>query len=60
MDIANYLYNQFQIMRNGLTYISKKTWIKIKQSLEYVEIFGSMVNIFIPNKKEIKSDIRKT
>ena len=60
MDTANYLRNQLPTRREGPTFIPEEALTNTRQNLEHVRIFGSRVSIFIPSKKRIKSDIRRT
>lgn len=58
IDIANYLYNRLPTRCNSVTVISKEAWIKTRQNLKHIEIFGSRVSTFISSKKRTKSDVR--
>ena len=59
MDTANYLCNQLPTRRGGPSFIPEEPWTSKKQNLEHLQIFGSSVSTLIPNKKRIKSDMRK-
>ena len=40
--------------------IPEEAWTEVKQNLEYIQIFGSRISIYIPSEKRSKSDVYKT
>lgn len=60
MNIANYLCNRLPTKYSSPAFILEEVWTETKQNPEYICIFGSRVNTFIPNKKRIKADVQKT
>lgn len=61
MNTTNYLENQGPVRQaNELVVVFKETWTDVKQNIEYIRIFDSKTNIYIPIEKRSKSDIRKS
>lgn len=60
IDIANYFYKKLPSKLSGPVFISEKALTNTRQNLEHMRIFKNRVSIFIPSKKRLKSDVRKT
>ena len=59
MDTANYIWKRLPIISQTGELIPEKEWINKKQDLNYIKIFGSVINILIPKKKRYKFNILK-
>lgn len=48
IDTVYYLYNCSLIKSRKKVLMQKKSWAKIKQNVSYIQVFGSIVSVFIP------------